>query len=273
MIVKVVVFAVLSSLAVVSAQAPVSPAPKFEVISIRAVAPDAPQTIRPPGFDAFQPGGRYIDSDTNLFSLITVAYGVTYPDYRLLGLPPWKARRFAVAAKAAEGVSVSSPDENREQVRLMLREMLADRFRLRLHTELRQETILRMSVETNGLLLKEVPAPIPPEQEGRVSAALGDRGGRIIGTKATMAGLARVVGLFLRQDVIDETGVSGYFDFDIRWTAPAVPNLPRPSSSLGAQGIALFLSTLKEQFGLRFSRAVGPVQYWVVDRVELPTED
>lgn len=42
---------------------------------------------------------------------------------------------------------------------------------------------------------------------------------------------------------------------------------------LGAEGIDLWMSTLKEKFGLKFSRGTGPVTYWVVDHVEQPAED
>lgn len=155
----------------------------------------------------------------------------------------------------------------------MLRELLADRFKLRLHTETRQETILRMTVDKGALQVKEVGAPVPPEREGNVNLALSDSGGRMIGQKATMAGLAKVAGLFLKQEVIDDTGLAGYYDFDIRWTATPVPGAPPPGASLGADGIALFMSTLREKFGVRFSRATGSVQYWIVDQVEMPATD
>jgi uncharacterized protein (TIGR03435 family) len=229
--------------------------------------------MRAADFTPFLPGGRYVNENNTLVSLITTAYQVSYPDYRLLGLPAWKTTRYAVSAKAADDFPLLSPADNEEQVRLMLREMLADRFRLRLHTEMRRETVLKMTAERGGVLVKEVAPPVPPETEGRVNTALGDNGGRIIGKKATMAGIARVAGLWLKHDVIDDTGLKGYYDFDIRWTAPSDPNRPAPSPRLGAEGIALFQSMSKEQFGLSFSRETGPVQYWIIDHVEPPTAD
>ena len=257
----------------VVAAATQQPARTFELVSIRPVPPDAPPIMREQTFTPFQPGGRFIDPRTNLAFLITTAYDVDNPGARLLGMPSWQGKGYAVSAKAADDFPVLAPAEDREQVRLMLREMLADRFRLRLHTEVRQETVLKMSIDPAGFQLKEVAAPVPPEREGRVNAALGDNGGRMIASKATMAGLAKVVGLFLRQDVIDETGLKGYYDFDIRWSAPPVPGAPPPSPRLGTDGIDLLLSTVKEKFGLRFSRGTGSVKYWVVDHVEQPAED
>ena len=220
-----------------------------------------------------QPGGRYNHPSTNIVALITFAYGVKQPDSRLLGLPSWKTTGYVVSAKAADDFPILAPDENQEQVRLMVREMLADRFRLKIRTEIRQETVLKMSVDPGGLRLKAVAAPVPPEREGRAGLAMGDNGGRMIGTKVTMAGIASAAGTLLRQDVYDETGLKDYYDFNIRWTAPSVPNAPPPSPRLGVEGIALFMTTMQDEFGLRFSRATGPVQYWIVDHVEMPSDN
>src|SRR6185436_19104991 len=122
-------------------------------------------------------------------------------------LPAWTTTSYDVSARAAGDLPQLSPDENLRQVRLMVRQMLADRFRLQLHTEVRQETILKMLVDTGGLRLKEVAAPVPPEAEGRVNLAMGDSGGRMIAKKATMTGIARAAGTLLRQDAVDETGL------------------------------------------------------------------
>jgi uncharacterized protein (TIGR03435 family) len=74
--------------------------------------------------------------------------------------------------------------------------------------------------------------------------------------------------------VIDETGWKGhYYDFDIRWEPPSVPNAPPPSPRTGPEGLAMLMTTLKDHFGLQFSRETGPVQYWVVDHIEQPTEN
>ena len=270
---RVIIISVVVAAACSGMAAAPQPARKFELISIRQVPANAPPVMREQGFNAFQPGGRYIEPGTNLFFLIAEAYRVSYPDNRLLGLPDWKDARYAIMARAGDDYPQLSPDDDSEQVRLMLRELLTDRFKLRLHTETRQETVLRMNVDKGALQVKEVAAPVPPEREGNVNMALSDSGGRMIGQKATMAGLARVAGLFLRQEVIDDTGLSGYYDFDIRWTATPAPGAPPPSATLGTDGIALFMSTLREKFGLRFSRTTGPVQYWIVDHVEMPATD
>jgi uncharacterized protein (TIGR03435 family) len=128
----------------------------------------------------------------------------------------------------------------------MLREMLADRFTLRMHTETRKESVLIMTAERGSLKVPEVAAPVPPEMPTE-SSAMGDRGGGFRAKKMTMSRLARLVSLWVKQDVIDQTGLTGYYDFDLRWEAPRVEGMPPPDTRLGPDGVAMFLSTLRSR--------------------------
>jgi uncharacterized protein (TIGR03435 family) len=255
--------------AVFAAQRPV---PKFEVISIRTVERDRAPVTREAGFTPVRPGGGYVDPNTTVVPLIMFAYEVQQPDTRLLGLPTWAMTRYSVAAKAAADFPLLSAADNQEQVRLMVRQMLADRFRLQIHGETREETVLKMSIDPRGLRVEEVAAPEPPEEE-RLNMRVGDNGGRMIGRQATIARIGQGFGAFAKQKVIDETGWKGHYDFDIRWEPPSVPNAPPPSPRTGPEGLAMLMTTLKDNFGLQFSRETGPVQYWVVDHIEQPTEN
>jgi uncharacterized protein (TIGR03435 family) len=265
-------FAALCAVSILAAQqAPVPGAPKFEVVSIRVVPPNAPMVIREMDFTPVLPGGQYVDSRANLLLMIAFAYHVPDPSVRLVGLPKWaQDRSFAVAAKPAAGSPAMAPAENREKVRAMLRAMLEDRFHLQLHTEDRQERILSLEVAKGGIKVQEVDVPVPPVKEGPVGAAVGDDGGRMIGRKSTMAGVAKALVIFMKRPVVDNTGLKGYYDFDLKWTAPEGTEVgPR----LGPDGIGLLRSALEDQLGLRIRTVTGPVKYWVVDHVEPPTEN
>jgi len=113
---------------------------------------------------------------------------------------------------------------------------------------------------------------VPPAAEGPANGGVGDTGGRIIGTKSTLPGLALALSIFLRQQVVDDTGVTGFYDFDVRWSAPAGLQ-DRASSGLGAEGLGLLISAAENHFGLQLVRAVGPVKYWVVEHVERPSQN
>ena len=75
----------------------------------------------------------------------------------------------------------------------------------------------------------------------------------------------------MKQRVIDDTNLMGYYDLEITWSAANPPGVP-PPTGLGPAGVALFMSTAKEQLGLRFTEATETVDYFVVDRLAQPTE-
>src|SRR5438105_875677 len=97
----------------VVAQHPASFAqPKFEVVSIRSVPPNAPPVMREQTFTPVMPGGQFVDSRTNLLFMIAFAYNVEDPSIRLVGLPDWaKARAFSVSAKPAPDFPTLPPAE------------------------------------------------------------------------------------------------------------------------------------------------------------------
>jgi uncharacterized protein (TIGR03435 family) len=266
-------FVVLALATNLPAQQPTAPAaPRFDLVSIRVVPPNADLVMRDQNFTPILPGGRYIDSRTALVSMIAFAYNVRNPDIQLVGLPNWaKKQVYAVAAKPADSFPSLPRHENEEQVRLMMRAMLADRFHLQLHTENRRAPVLNLVIAKGGIKIKAVSPPVPPEKEGHVNAAVGDRSGRMIATKATMAGLASALTLFLKEPVIDETGLKNYYDFDFYWTAPEVPGGKSHEPGLGTEGLGLLISNLQEQFGLRLVKSIGPVEFWIVDHLEQPT--
>ena len=191
------------------------------------------------------------------------------------GLPNWaKNQVYTVAAKPAPGFPELPPAENNEQVRLMMRAMLADRFHLQLHTETRQRPIFKLEVAKGGIKIKEVDPPVFPAKEAPVGAAMQNDGGiRMVANKSTMAGLARALAIVMDRPVVDETGLKGYYDFDVRWSGPEAAGQAPDTQFGGAELIGLLISNLQNQFGLHLASATGPVEYWVVDHVEPPTDN
>src|SRR5262249_31715608 len=102
--------------------------PAFEVASVKPNKSGSDRVNIMP-----QPGGRFTATNVSLMDLITIAYGVgrPFPRSNVLNGPSWLGRdRFDIVAKA-EG------DPTRDEFSLMLRPLLADRFRLALHSETR----------------------------------------------------------------------------------------------------------------------------------------
>jgi uncharacterized protein (TIGR03435 family) len=247
--------------------------PRFEVVSIRPVQPGAPVVMRSQGFTPILPGGQYVHSRASLWDMIGFAYDVKNPSRQLVGLPKWAIEQsFLVAAKPAPDFPALPAAENREQVRLMLRAMLAERFQLRIHSETRQEAIFALKQGKGGIKLRAVDPPVPPEKEGNVNMVLGNFLVRIIAKKGTMAGLAGALTIFVGRTVVDQTDLHGYYDFDINWNAPESQGA-QVSEKFGPEGIALLISVVRNEFGLQFISTKGLLPYWIVDDVKQPTEN
>ena len=251
------------------------PARNFDVVSIHLVPPNTPPTARDVDFTPILPGGRYIDSRASLFFMIAFAYNLK--DARQMeGLPNWANNQtYAVTAKPADGFPALPSGENREQVRLMMRAMLADRFHLQVHTETRRERIFKIEVARGGIKIREVDPPVPPAKEGHVSAAMREDGGIwMIANKSTMQDLARTLTLLMDRTVVDETGLKGYYDFDVNWSGPGARDGQTPQRQFGGpELVGLLVSNLQNQFGLHVTSATGRVERLVVDHVEPPTDN
>jgi uncharacterized protein (TIGR03435 family) len=244
-------------------------APRFDVVSIHLVPANAPPIMREIGESSVRPGGQYIEPRVPVAWLIQGVYGIP-AEFQLTGLPDWaRQQAYSISAKPAPDFPALPPAENAEQVRLMLRALLADRFHLKLHTENRQEPLYQLEVAKGGLKIQEVAPPVPPATETPIGFAFGNNGGRMIGKKSKITGIARAIEPHLKRPVIDRTGLTGYYDFDISWSAPEASASP----NFGPDAIALLMSILPERLGLRLTRATGPVSYWIVDHVEPPTDN
>ena len=265
--------------------------PQFEVASIKANTSGNGKT----GIQT-QPGGRFTATSVTLRQLIRNAYQLQ--EFQIAGGPSWLASdRFDIIAKA-ESAGLADPfqaekggDPSRGQ--LMLRALLAERFRLEIHTEARELPIY-------ALVLARGDGRLGPQLErsardcdahdadgrGRGGDApfAGDRPacglrvlpGTILAGGATLTQLANGLSTLVGRLVRDRTGLADNFEFTLRWTPDQIPQgFDRKASAIGlppidADGPAIF-TALREQLGLRLDSQKGPVDILVVDRAERPT--
>ena len=173
--------------------------------------------------------GRATMENVTLKEVTLWAYGI--PDdreYALAG-PDWLAsERFDVQASFPA-------DTPMEQVRAMTQALLADRFKLALHKESRQLPIYVLVVAKNGPKIHAV-----EDGSGRTTV----RAGHFEAAKVTMQRFADLLGRFMGQHVVDETGLKGVFDFTLEWS----PDEMKPGAENG--GASLF-TALQEQLGLK----------------------
>lgn len=266
-------------------------APVFEVTSIRQ---DEPGSMASMGRMMFEPDG-YTASHTTLRLLIKDAYGVG--DNQIVGTPNWiNSTRYEIEARidstTAYELSRLSEDQRKLAHQHMLQALLVDRFKLTLHKEIRELTVYSLGIAKNGPKLHEskpgdtYAAGLTTPSGNLVGAhmmlmRLG--GGQIAGQDVPLENLVKQLSSQLHQIVIDRTGLTRSYDFNLEW-APDIKQTPMFTSMEGDQqginksvmpessGPSIF-TALQEQLGLKLESGKGPVEILVVDNIEKPTEN
>ena len=224
-----------------------------------------------------RPGGNFAVGNMTLRGLIMFAYGIQ--GFQLVGAPDWVAtERFDITAKAAADVPPTPIGQTSPEA-LMLRSLLEDRFRLSAHRETRDlpiyALVLARADRRLGPRLRQTTSdycarllagagkagdtPIPP---GGPVCGMRPGGTRneITAGAIPMNEFARFLNVNVGRTVVDRTGLTGVWDFDLKWSPPNAPN-PDPDRP------SIF-TALQEQLGLRLDATTGPVEVLVIDRVE-----
>ena len=226
--------------------------PAFELATVRPSGPESPPlSIRR------LPGGRLVTSNTPLQMLIQWAYQLD--EGRLLGVPAgFNSLRFDVVAKAPE------PEPAAGRMQLMMRALLAERFKLVVHHETRELAAYTLVSEPDGPKVRAVTTDEPTDQNPfRMTDS-----GTLTGTRVTADMLVNVLSNQLGRPVQNMTGLTGAFDFTLRW-APDTAVTPGDS-----QDRPSLFTAIREQLGFRLVAEKRSIDVVVIDRVErTPTEN
>ena len=248
-----------------------SQALRFEVASIKPNNSGSDNSSRNLGAN-----GRLVFENFPLRQLIIAAYDIQA--FQLIGGPAWiNNERFDVEARAAATTPLP-------QMHLMLRSLLADRFKLVVRQEKRELPVYALiKARSDGGLgprMKAAAVDCGPTGRGRGAPAPGSPPGLLPaggGCRAlitpsgvnfegqTIAELARVLGMAVHQTVIDRTGLVGGFDLQLSFSPDSAP---APDSNLPS-----LFTALQEQLGLKLESTRAPMEVVVVDSVERPTPD
>lgn len=248
----------------------VDPALRFVVASIKPYNDTGPARFR------IQPAGHVDISGSSVRLLLRNAFRVQ--DDRLIGVPGWAdTDRYSILAKAPDGASVSS-------VPTMLANLMADRFSLTTHTEIREsqtfdlvpaddkrrlgQALRPTSKECSATIASGASAPAAPAPVDQAPCGvLQTAAGVVRATGVRLTRLVQVLSQLTGRPVSDTTGLDGLYDFTLKFN----PNLN--ADAIGdANGPHLF-TALQEQLGLRLSSQRRTVQVVVIDRLERPTAD
>jgi uncharacterized protein (TIGR03435 family) len=139
----------------------------------------------------------------------------------------------------------------------MLRSLLAERFKLRLHSEDRDVPLYALVVSKKGPKLREV-----FEEIGTMSGGAGWLSGKL-----TLSALAQQLTSTVGRTVEDRTNIAGAFDIKLAWAPDG--NNPAPDEQVKP---SIFVA-VQEQLGLKLESTKGPVKMMVIDRAERPSEN
>ena len=201
-------------------------------------------------------GGRYSGTNLSLIQLLRTAYAVQ--EFQIADYPAWaETDKFDVEAKIEAGA-------NPQDFPLMLQKLLADRFKLVLHREPRQQSIYTLVVLKDGPKFK--PGD-PSNCKGRASGGFAATPTEINGGCVTMEQFAARLSRSIGTHVVDGTSLKGTFDFKVSW-------LPDDRfSGRGASANPTLFTAIQEQLGLRLQPGRGPADTLVIDRAERPVPD
>jgi uncharacterized protein (TIGR03435 family) len=258
----------------------------FEAASVKPSDPDT----GPGAGIRRQPGGRFNTFNTPVRTLITFAYQIQ--GYQLVGGPDWIGNaRYDVVAKLEGDAPPVRPGTGADHMMLATRTLLADRFKLKVHRETRELDIYALMMGRPdgkpGPNLKTAADNCSPEaiaaRRGAPPPAPGT--GPVCGIQ-WLPGRVRFGGYPLSlfttsvsaqvgRAVVDRTGLTGYWDFEMRYAAPP-PSGPVPSGGepppSDPDAPDLF-TAVREQLGLKLEATKGPVEVLVIDSIEKATPD
>jgi len=252
----------------------------FEVTSVRENASTDPPTPASFGLALAQPPGRVVLRNWTLRALIAHAYGLASSFGEALTLRGGSDhildRRFDITARLAPGVRSVSVDEERA----MLRTLLKDRFGLTVHVERHDVPVLALRRPGEfGPGLRSLEVDCATWRAARLSRPLDGEGNQICMTRTAFvppgAGfqvvdngdIARViwwVQQYVDRPVVDETGLSGSFAFDLTFALPVAGTAVRVDSHPS------IFTALEEQLGLTLVPTEAPMEVVVIDAVSLP---
>jgi uncharacterized protein (TIGR03435 family) len=251
----------------------------FDVASVKPnTSGSATSTI---GFR--QDGRLFLAVNMSLSRVIAEAYVLAPSAARpqIVGAPRWiDAERFDI-----EAVAIGNPSS--EQRQAMLRALLAERFKLALHREVRQLPAYDLVKSSSGklgdkLLVSEIdcdalqkagktPAAAGPGELRPCVTAFGTgslRGKGMTISQIAAGGLARI----LNRPVFDRTGLGATaYDWTLEWTPDQSSDTPAAAADLGLP--SSIFSAVEEQLGLKLESTKSPVEVLVIDHVEKPTPD
>jgi uncharacterized protein (TIGR03435 family) len=251
-------------------------AQQFEVASIKSAAPDERRMFIGPG-----PAGGISVNNMTLKQMIQSAWHIM--PVQISGGPAWiDSARYNVVAKPEKR---PAPEESMR----MLQALLKDRFQLVIHSETKEIPIYALVLarkdgklgenltesKEGGCTVPDPNQPPPLLRGGKLGCGAIMSQRTMNGVSVPMTELARSLSLIVGRMVIDKTRLTAKYDYTVEFTPDesiALPGAPPVAAQADSSKPTLF-TALQEQLGLKLESQKGPVEVFVVDRAEKPSEN
>jgi uncharacterized protein (TIGR03435 family) len=250
----------------------VPPDATFDVTSVKPSDPNERNLLE------VQPGGRLIGKHLVPRVLIDLAFRKDLPlrSDQIIGAPQWTETTFfnieartRTASELPPGSPFSSP-----ALPGLLRSLLAERFHLVAHAEQRQGPIYRLkTLDKLGPGLRQSGLDCAVSGSGCTTTLIYGARATLTARGSTMQQVANALPRGgLERPVIDSTGLSGRFDFVLRWSKAQDQASALDPNTTDPYDVSLF-TAIREQLGLKLESTTGPVDVLVIDHIEQPMPD
>ncbi len=212
-------------------------------------------------------------SNISLKTLVANAYGIRQD--LISGGANWVGSTgFDVEAKVADSDVDAFKKLSPRQRNRLLQPLLADRFKLKVHSETKVLPMYDMVVPKSGPKLKPA-APIEVSAEaGKDPEAAKHHGGMSMGPgmfkgeNLSIAAIANQFSYIVHYTVVDKTGLTGTYDVDLKWTPD---DAVTPNGNAAAESSPSIFTAVQEQLGLKLTSTKGPVETLIIDYAEMPS--
>jgi uncharacterized protein (TIGR03435 family) len=264
---------------------PAPPLPSYDVATIKPVDLAGSTTLN---------GMRFFRG-TTIREFIRTAYSPTFAQLapsQVIGGPEWIDKdEYIITSKPPADLEIAMKkmraDERTPQEHSMQQSLLAERFHLKVHFEVREMPVYTLVPAKGGLKIKQVDAPAPrepgsppppppsakgPLPPGVMMTTITNGGALTVRARATtITGLLRLISSQLgetgNRPIIDRTGFTGFFDIDeLKWASLTSAN-SEPSD------LPTLPTALEESLGIKLVATKGPVEVVVIDSIDHPSEN
>lgn len=225
--------------------------PDWEVVTVR------PSASMEPG-DQVDIHDHHVTLDRDTVEVMLLI-GYTAQKDQIVGLPDWaKTVRWKI-----DGIASPDGEPNLDQFKAMVRKVLAERFGLVFHHEQREMGVLALRVAKGGIKL----TPDTSDPNGLPNHEYKHNGGQVTGVfqNTSMPELALMLLGQVDKPVVDQTGLAGRFDFQLRWTRDEAA-----AAASEADAPPGLFTAIQEQIGLKLEPTRASADVLVIDRLERP---